>query len=184
MRVTPRLAAVVAVAALCACNRTGTHASQVATTPIAAPPAGPAIAAGLWTQKVSDHHRVQVTRYCLDASGAGALAAFDQQLNGHCSRHDMARAADGSWHFSTACDMGSWGKVSTTGAMHGDFSGHYQVEVESQTVGAADASANGPGRVTADVRRLGDCPKDMKPGDVILPDGSRGRLDALTTAHA
>ncbi|HEY1752201.1 MAG TPA: DUF3617 family protein [Caulobacteraceae bacterium] len=184
MRVPTRLAAVVALVALAACNRTGAHAGQGVNTPIAAAPTGPAIAAGLWTQKVSDHHGVQVTRYCVDASGAGALAAFDRQLNGQCARHDMARAADGAWHFSTACDMGSWGKVSTIGAMHGDFASHYQVEVETQTVGAADAAANGPGRITADVRRLGDCPKDMKPGDVILPDGSHGRLQALTTAHA
>jgi hypothetical protein len=93
----------------------------------------------------------------------------------------MARAADGSWHFSTACDMGAGGRVSTEGVLHGDFASHYTIEAQSQTVGAA--TANGPDRVKADVRRLGDCPADMKPGDVILPDGAHTRLDNLA-GHA
>jgi hypothetical protein len=33
--------------------------------------------------------------------------------------------------------------------------------------------------MTADVQRLGACPSGMKPGDVVLPDGSHGSVGAL-----
>lgn len=185
MRATSRLpalavlGAVAALGALAACHKPAAGPSSTAH--LAAP--GPQLSAGLWVEQVSDRHGVSVTRFCLDSAGAGALAALDRQQNSQCSRHDMARAADGSWHFSTACDMGAWGKVATEGVMQGDFTSHYVIEAQSQTVGAAQPSVNGPWRVKADVRRAGDCPKDMKPGDVVLPGGTRTRLDSLA-GHA
>jgi hypothetical protein len=181
MRAPNRLLALALVAALGACNRTG-HAPAAASASIALP-SGPAVAAGLWAQRVSDRHGAHETRYCLDAAAASALASFDRQLSGKCSKHEMAEAADGSWHFSTSCDMGAWGKVATEGVMRGDFARHYTVEAQSQTVGASQGAADGPDRIQADVRRVGDCPKDMKPGDVILPGGAHTRLDALA-GHA
>jgi Protein of unknown function (DUF3617) len=182
MRASHRLPALALLAVLAACNRTP-HAHTDAGAATVALHAGPEIAGGLWVQRVSDNRGARETRYCLDAAAAGALASFDRQLSGGCSRHEMARAADGSWHFSTSCDMGAWGKVSTEGVMRGDFARRYTVEAQSQTVGAAQAAADGPDRVKADVRRLGDCPAGMKPGDVILPDGAHSRLDDLA-GHA
>ena len=179
MRASAAVLALAALAALGACHKPASGPTSSASI---APP-GPRLSPGLWVQQVADRHGVSVTRYCLDAASAGALAAFDRAENGHCSRHDMARAADGSWHFSTACDMGAWGKVATEGVISGDFSSHYVVEARSQTVGAAQAAVNGPWRVKADVRRAGDCPKDMRPGDVVLPGGVHARLDTLA-GHA
>ncbi len=181
MRASDRLLALAMLAALGACNRTAAPPSaDVATVAVMD---GPQQAPGLWSQSVSDRHGVRTMRYCLDAAAAGALAAFNRQLNGRCGRHDIAKAADGTWRFSTSCDMGPGGKVATEGVMRGDFHSHYFVEAETQTVGAADAAANGPSRVLADIQRQGDCPKDMKPGDAVLPDGGHSRLDALA-GHA
>src|SRR5579859_6415768 len=135
MRASHRLVALAMLAALGACNRTAAPPSaDVATLAVAG---GPQQAAGLWSQSVSDRHGVRTMRYCLDDAAAGALAAFNRQLNGGCSRHDIAKAADGTWRFSTSCDMGPGGKVATEGVMRGDFHAHYFVEAESQTVGAA-----------------------------------------------
>jgi hypothetical protein len=181
MRTPKRLLMFAALAALGACHRTAaTPSAEVATISVTG---GPQQAAGLWSQTVSDRHGAKTLRYCLDAASAGALAAFNRQLDGRCMRHDIARAADGTWHFSTSCDMGAAGKVATEGVMRGDFRDHYFVEAESQTVGAADRKADGPGRVLADIQRLGDCPKEMKAGDVVMPDGARSRLETLA-AHA
>jgi len=179
MRASHRLPALALLAALAACNRTPHAPTDASGATTVALQSGPSIAGGLWTQRVSDSRGARETRYCLDAASAGALASFAHQLSGRCSRHEMARAADGSWHFSTACDMGAGGRVATEGVLHGDFASHYTIEAQSQTVGASAAAANGPGRVKADVRRLGDCPADMKPGDVILPGGAHTRLDNL-----
>ena len=177
MQTPKRLLMFAALAALGACHRTAsTPSADVAMISVTE---GPQQAPGLWTQTVSDRHGAKTLRYCLDAASAGALAAFDRQLDGRCSRHDIARAADGTWHFSTSCDMGPGGKVSSEGVMRGDFRDHYFVEAESRTIGAANHEANGPGRVLADIQRLGDCPKEMKAGDVIMPDGARSRLEAL-----
>jgi len=166
-----------AILALGACHRGGGAASSQT----AIPGAGEAQrAAGLWVEKVADRHGVATTQYCLDQASAGRLSYLGRQLNGKCSRHDMARAADGSWHFATACDMGAWGKVATEGVIKGDFASHYTVEATSQTVDAADSSANGPRRMTADVQRVGDCPKDLAPGEAILPDGRHAKLNDLS----
>jgi hypothetical protein len=181
MRMPTRLLMFAALAALGACHRTAaTPSADVATISVTG---GPQQAPGLWSQTVSDRHGAKTLRYCLDAASAGALAAFNRQLDGRCSRHDIAKAADGTWHFSTSCDMGAAGKVATEGLMRGDFRDHYFIEAESQTVGAADRRANGPGRVLADIQRLGDCPKEMKAGDVVMPDGARSRLETLA-GHA
>src|SRR5471032_2647124 len=124
------------LAVLGACHRTAPMPSaDVATISVTG---GPQLGAGLWSQSVSDRRGVKTLRYCLDAASAGALAAFNRQLNGRCSRHDIAKAADGTWRFSTSCDMGQAGKVATEGVMRGDFNAHYFVEAESQTVDAAD----------------------------------------------
>jgi hypothetical protein len=181
MRASDRLLALALLAALGACNRTAAPPSaDVATISVAG---GPTQAPGLWLQSVSDQRGVRTMRYCLDAAAAGALAAFNRQLNGRCSRRDIAKATDGTWHFSTSCDMGPGGKVSTEGVMRGDFGAHYFIEAQTQTVGAVDDAANGSRRVLADVQRQGDCPQDLKPGDAILSDGARSRLEALA-GHA
>jgi hypothetical protein len=180
MRATHRFLAIAALACLAACNRTPSATPASTTVSVAS---GPQQASGLWAQNVSDRHGVRSVRYCLDSSAANALAAFDRQLAGRCSKNAIARAADGTWRFSTSCDMGAGGQVATEGLMRGDFSSHYFVEAQSHTVGAANEAANGPNRVMAELQRLGDCPRDMKPGDVVMPDGTRSRLDALAV-HA
>ena len=178
MRAAVPFLALAAFAALGACNRT--HSAADANVAIAAAdpaPAGPQTAAGpqapggLWRQRVSGPQGVSVTRYCLDAGAASALASFNQRLSGRCAEHQMALTSDGSWKFKTACDTAS-GKVMTEGSLRGDLARHYVVQAEQQSVA-------GMTHLTADVMRLGDCPKDMKPGDVILPGGVHGRLSAL-----
>jgi hypothetical protein len=169
------------LAALGACHRTASMPSaEVAMISVTG---GPQLGPGLWSQSVSDRHGVKTLRYCLDAASAGALAAFNRQLDGRCSHRDMTVAAGGIWRFSTSCDMGAAGKVATQGVIRGDFQTHYFIEAESRTVGAADRTANRPNRVLADIQRLGDCPREMKAGDVVLPDGGHSRLETLA-AHA
>ncbi len=165
--------------ALGACHKGG--GAGTSSSSAAIPGAGePRLASGLWEQRVSDRHGAAVTQLCLDDASAGALAYFGRQLNNRCTRHDMAQASDGSWHFATQCDMGAGGKVATEGVMRGDFKSRYQIEALSQTTGAASPALNGPRRMLVEVRRLGDCPKDMKAGDVVLPGGARTTIAGLS----
>jgi hypothetical protein len=169
------------LAALGACHRTAPMPS--ADVAMISVTGGPQLGPGLWSQTVSDRRGVKTLRYCLDAASAGALAAFNRQLDGRCHRREIGAAAGGIWRFSTSCDMGAAGRVKTEGVIRGDFQTHYFIEAESQTVGAADQSADGPNRMLADIQRLGDCPRNMKAGDVVLPDGGHSRLETLA-AHA
>jgi hypothetical protein len=180
MRAPLKILALAALAGAAAC-----HERQPATNtaPVALVATAPAPTPGLWIERVSDSHGAQVSKICLDAAAATSFAALNTSLTGRCSRHDMAQAADGAWHFSTSCDMGQGGQVATEGVISGDFTSHYTVEARSQTVNAVQSAANGPGRVSADLRRAGDCPADMKPGDVLLPNGARTNL-ADVTQHA
>ena len=171
MRAAVPILALAALAALGACNRTHSGA-KVAIPAAETAPAGPQMAAGLWRQRVTGEAGVSITRYCLDAGAAGALASFNQQLADHCPEHQMALGPDGAWRFHTACDAGAGRKMVTEGVMRGDFASHYVVE-------AARHSAGGASHVIADVKRLGDCPGDMKPGDIILPGGAKSRLSDL-----
>jgi hypothetical protein len=177
MRAPVRFAVLTLLSLLAACQKPAPAASGGVAIPGAGGVQRPA---GLWVERVSDSHGVTVTRYCLDAGADSRLSYLGRQLNGRCAKHDMAQAADGSWHFSTACDMGAWGKVSTEGVIRGDFTSHYTVDAQSQTVGAKAADIDGPRRIRADLRRVGDCPSGMKPGDVALPGGGEATVDQFS----
>jgi len=174
MRAAVPILALATLTALGACNRThsGAKVAIPALQSNPAAPTSPQMAAGLWRQRVRGAQGDSVTHFCLDAGAATGLASFNQQLTGHCSERQMALATDGAWHFKTACDSSGTGKVITEGTLRGDFASHYVVD-------ATQATPGGAAHVTADVKRLGDCPSGMKPGDVILPGGVRTRLSAL-----
>jgi hypothetical protein len=165
--------------ALAACDRPDVPIKPGPAAPPAA--AAPTLAAGFWQQTVTDRHGPQITRLCVDATTASTLASFDHLLGTHCVRSQMTQGPDGAWKFSTACDMGPSGKVSTEGTMRGDFAKSYDIDILSQRVGAP--TGDGPAHVTVEMRRLGDCPTDLKPGDVLLPGNVRAKLGDLA-AHA
>ena len=180
MRNAPWMFVLAGLVALAGCQKPASSVTSV-TAPISAP-AAPAKAAGLWIERVSDRGGDQVTRLCLDAASAQQLSALGARLAGRCSRRDMARSDAGGWRFSNHCDMGAWGKVATDGVIRGDVDRRYEIDALSETSGASEDSANGPRRFKADVRWQGACPKDMKAGDVVWPDGRRARLSELAAA--
>ena len=177
MRVSSWPAIATTVALLGACHAAA-PTNTAATAPIPGPTETP-LGAGLWVERVSDHQSRTTTRFCLDDATAAKLSASARSLDDKCQKHDMAQDASGTWRFSTQCDMGAWGKVASEGSAKGDFTRHYTVEALTQTVGASEISANGPRRILADVSWQGACPADMKPGDVVLPDGRRSHLSEL-----
>ena len=182
MRV-PHLSITLACAALAlaACQKAEPPAAQPH---IAIPGAGGTHRApGLWVEKVTAQGRSASTRYCLDDATDAKLAIAGRQMGeSHCSRHVGAQDAAGSWRFSTVCDMGQWGKVSTETVMSGDFTKKYKTEATTSTSGAANPAANGRRRIVVETEFKGVCPKGMAPGDVILPNGTKANAVDLATA--
>ncbi len=180
MRATPWVLGLAGLFVLAGCNRAA-QAPPI-TTPISPPAAAAVKASGLWIERVAGGEGVSITRICLDAASAQQLAALGGQLGGRCRAQSVAPADAGGWRFSSQCDMGAWGKVATDGVTRGDFASHYEIDALSQTVGAAQATADGPRRFKADISRQGACPKDMAAGEVVWPDGRRSRLADLSAA--
>lgn len=134
--------------------------------------------AGLWEQKVSDGTSAQVTRMCLDTASHTAMAYLGDALNRDlCSAHTMTRTADGSWTFTSTCTVNG-AQVSTKGTATGDFTKGYQIKMESTAAG------QGPRRFVVDAAWKGDCPPDMKPGDVVGPDGRKVKIAELKVGSA
>lgn len=164
------------VLTLAACNR-GDEAEQPAEGPVAAPPVAPSVPTrpirkpGLWetSASVEGLDAVQTVRLCLDAATDERLSLAGGQAGAAQCRNSQTREADGSWRFSSACDMGSGGTVTTVGTATGDFSSRYTVTADSTTSGAAVPQMNRSQRVTVQAAWRGACPADMKPGDLSVP---------------
>lgn len=132
---------------------------------------------GLWEQRVSNGDFVQVTRICLDAATDAKLSFWGgQATNDACEKNLASARTDGGWQFSSVCDMGPGGKITTAGVATGDFSSHYQVTADSSTVGAATPQMNGAHKMTIDAAWQGPCPAGMKGGDMTLPGGVKINL--------
>ncbi|HYF21801.1 MAG TPA: DUF3617 family protein [Caulobacteraceae bacterium] len=150
-----------------------------------APPAPPQAVrkAGLWEMRMSssDNEFVQTTRFCVDAESERKMSIWGPQVTKDmCSKNNATRRPDGTWAFSSVCDMGSGGKVTTAGTLTGDFERRYQMRAESSTTGAAVPQMNRTSTLTIDASWVGRCEPGMKGGDMILPGGIR--MNALEAA--
>lgn len=176
MRLGPAFAALILLA-LAACSRPAepvrTPEGQ-AFQPSSAPPRRKP---GLWEQRVSNGDFVQVSRVCLDAATEARLNWWGGQATQDvCEKNLFSARVAGGWQVSSVCDMGSGGKVTTSGVVTGDVNAHYQLTAESSTVGAEAPQMNGIRRMVVDAAWQGPCPADMKPGDMSLPGGIRINL--------
>ena len=178
-----------AVVALAACHRHDQASSSAPPSGAAAlvggqsaaPPAPPPAAPdrphrepGLWEQHVSVDglEGVQTIQLCIDKSSDGKLSLYSAQAaTGRCDTNQMLRKTDGSWAFSSVCDMGSGGKVTTAGTITGDVARAYTVQSDSTTVGAAVPQMNGDHKVNITAAWQGPCRPGQKGGDLILPGG-------------
>ena len=116
---------------------------------------------------------VQTTQLCIDKASDGKLSLYSARAAaaGHCDTNQIMRKTDGSWAFSSVCDMGSGGKVTTAGTITGDVSRAYTVQSDSTTVGAAVPQMNGEHKVNITAAWQGPCRPGQKGGDMIMPGG-------------
>ena len=175
-----------ALLALAACHRhdeassapAASSAAVASTAPTSAtPPAAPDRPhrePGLWEQHVSVDglEGVQTTQLCIDKASEGKLSLYSARATaGHCTTNQILRKTDGTWAFSSVCDLGSGGKVTTAGTITGDVSRAYTVQSDSTTVGAAVPQMNGEHKVNITAAWQGPCRPGQKGGDLILPGG-------------
>lgn len=127
----------------------------------------PARKAGLWEITSSASGRSMKMQQCIDAS-------TDQAMQGHggaaaasdCSKRDVQKSGS-TMTVDSVCTVA--GKAVTSHiVVNGSFDSEYTMNITSQ--GAARGGQSG---VTLTARWLGPCAADQKPGDMIMPNGTK-----------
>lgn len=135
---------------------------------------------GLWETHVTIGDVVQTTLLCIDQKVDKKVDWMGAQgTRDNCSENKVTRQDDGSWKFSSACDMGARGKVVTTGVARGDFALRYEAEGTQITTGAELPIMDGKRAVKVRSSWTGVCPKDWYPGDMSVPGGIQYNAAAL-----
>ena len=168
------------VLALAACSKKPASApdAATATAPVAAnapaaPMTPPERKAGLWEQKVSTAGMTQVSRICFSNEVNEKMTLWGQQGGKDICAQQSVTPTPGGWKFSSTCNMGSGGTITSSGEAKGDFGTHYTVDIKSSTTGAAAPQMNGQHAMTLEATWKGPCPADFKPGDMELPGGMK-----------
>jgi len=133
-----------------------------------APAQMPQRKAGLWEQTVHNGQMNQTTRICLDAATEAKLGIEGTPKGPNPCTQSAVTRTPGGWEFSSSCDMGEMGKMTTHGVASGDFGSSYQVDVDSTTTGAQAPEMNGRHRFSIAAKWLGPCPAGMAGGDMEL----------------
>ena len=172
---------------LAACNREAPKDESAGETPAQKVVETPTRKPGLWkqTMTIEGVDTLQGAKLCLDAATDKKLAWWAQQgVRGGCPKNEVIQNPDGSWSFSSVCEMEGGIKTTTEGQAVGDFQSAYQVKAESTTVGAPIPEMNATRTVTIDATWIGECPPGMKPGDIEAPDGRRVNLIEMSARAA
>ena len=126
---------------------------------------------GLWAQTVATGGMTQTMKLCLDEATEAKLTVWGQQAGKDICAKNEITPAPGGWAFTSECDMGQAGRVSTSGKATGDFNAKYVIKATSVTTGSSMAQANGTHEMEMTGTWEGACPASMKPGDMMMPNG-------------
>jgi Protein of unknown function (DUF3617) len=125
----------------------------------------PARKAGLWEITIAGPHSFKV-RQCSDAASDQAMAEAGIGLPRDCAKRDVQQSGS-TITIDSVCR--SAGKTTSSHiVITGSLSSKYTMTVTSQAPGM---SVRGPMALYAEW--LGPCRADQKPGDVIMPDGTK-----------
>lgn len=160
---------------LTACDRQASNETEVA----GGAPAvveTPSRKPGLWkqTMTIEGLNVMQTASLCLDEATDQKVSWWAQQgARGGCDQNEVKKNPDGSWSFSSVCRLEGAMKTTTTGQAVGDFQRAYQVRAETTTENAPIPAMNRTNTVVIDASWEGPCPADMKPGDMVTPQGMK-----------
>ncbi len=186
-----RTCLILGLAGLAACSKPAPQAASETAVSVAPPasvvqgstaaptsataPADISLKAGLWqvTYARPEMGYSSVQQICVDAGLAKTLAERNDELEAMpCSRHDVTETGGGT-HIERVCEHND-----TTVTSHidirfdGDGAFHQTMETLYDPAFAGHADTH----TSADGGWLGDCSAGMKPGDIMMPDGSKATL--------
>jgi Protein of unknown function (DUF3617) len=124
--------------------------------------------AGLWEITVAGPHSIKV-RQCSDAASDQAMALAGIGLPADCPKPDVQESG-AAITIDSVCKTA--GKTTTAHiVITGSLESKYTMTMTSQAPGKSVAAS-----MTLSAEWLGPCRADQRPGDVILPDGTKVNL--------
>lgn len=187
MRLLISLVCGAAALSLAACNKSAPPSAGSSQTAATAAPAAPATGPltldnlprrkpGLWRQTMAMKgvdRPMPATEFCTDAASEAKMSLMGQQIaRNKCQAPQFSRNLDGSISFTSACDMGEAGKMTSQGTISGDYNSSYKVQIDSTTTGGPPG-APAERKMTITATWVGPCAPDQKGGDIILPGGRK-----------
>jgi hypothetical protein len=121
---------------------------------------------------------------CVDATSEAKMNITAQQIQGAtCATPQLSRNLDGSITFTESCDMGTLGKIQTSGTIKGDFNSSYTGTITSTTTGSPRTAMNGVHTMVMTGTYMGPCPAGQVGGDIILPNGMKINATPANTSN-
>ncbi|MDX9999287.1 MAG: DUF3617 family protein [Phenylobacterium sp.] len=144
----------------------------------AAPAGRPVRKAGLWEHTMETMGVTQTSRMCIDAETDKNVQLWGQQVSedSGCEQNTFTPTA-GGYSFVSVCPDGQGGKVTSRGAVTGDFNSAYRLEATTTTTGSSMPQANGEMKMVMNATWKGPCPEGMKPGDIQLSIPGAGTVN-------
>lgn len=124
---------------------------------------------GLWQVTTTAQGKPpQVAENCINTETSKRMTELGQQMmGGQCTGMEMVKKGE-TFTSDTACNLGNF-KITTQSTFSGDFQTTFNFSSTSQInppmMGNSGSKTSGIGKY------IGDCPANMKPGDVKLPGG-------------
>jgi hypothetical protein len=130
---------------------------------------------GLWEVSVSADGKSLPgsMKQCADEATDAQMMQMAQGQSESCKMGEL-RKIDSGYEFSSECKMGP-STITSQGVFKGDFETSYTGEVVTKMT--PPVFGRGEAKSTIQAKWLGDCPADMKPGDMQTGDGMKIGLD-------
>ena len=140
---------------------------------------------GLWELKMMLEGRsspMQTFQHCIDA-------ATDKQMNtmgagitaNQCSKQDVKQSGN-TITVDSVCDLGM-GKQTSHAVITGDFNAAYTMKIEfKRDGGPAVPGMPAETHMTLEVKWIGPCKADQKPGDIVMGNGMKMNINDLPKA--
>jgi len=152
---------------------------------VAAPAAAlelPPRKAGLWEiRMIFDGRNLppQTMKQCVDAATDKLMSSFGGDMRQDmCPRQDVKKVGN-TMVVDTVCRVDDI-VMTSHGVITGDFNSAYTVKVTIKREGGPpEAGPASTTNMTIDAKWTGACSPGMKPGDIIMPDGSKMNIREL-----
>jgi hypothetical protein len=158
----------VVIAGSLACTATGALADEL-----------PTRKAGLWEVTMhmsSGNTPMQTMKFCTDAATDAELYKFGMNAaQGMCSRYDLHRNGNTAT-IDTECKMGEM-KMTSHAVMN--FTGDTAYKTDIQSHFNPPMMGRSESTMTQEAKWTGLCPADMKPGDMVMPNGMKMNMKSM-----